>query len=132
MSSLNKSAKRPIREAVGGRSPKTSLMNPLRTCRSSDNAARERERESRLIARANKVDRIECCLLQCMSPVMAHHVNIAGEAICPELDEKRKCFGGHFNEDLRSSSGSSAILAAMRRALCAAASSLPLPLLNCL
>jgi hypothetical protein len=21
-----------------------------------------------------------------------HHLNIAGEAICPELDEKRKCF----------------------------------------
>jgi hypothetical protein len=27
-----------------------------------------------------------------MSPVLAHHVNIAGKAICPELDEKRKCF----------------------------------------
>jgi hypothetical protein len=26
------------------------------------------------------------------SPPLAHHVNIAGEAICPELDEKRKCF----------------------------------------
>jgi hypothetical protein len=26
-----------------------------------------------------------------MSLVVAHHVNIASEAICPELDEKRKC-----------------------------------------
>ena len=31
-------------------------------------------------------------LMQYMSPFMVHHVNIAGEAICPELDEKRKCF----------------------------------------
>jgi hypothetical protein len=25
-------------------------------------------------------------------PLLAHHVNSASEAICPELDEKRKCF----------------------------------------
>jgi hypothetical protein len=27
---------------------------------------------------------------------MAHHINIAGEAICPELDEKRKCFAEYL------------------------------------
>ena len=46
---------------------------------------------------------------------MAHHVNIAGDAICPELDEKRKCFARarQGGGDFRTSSGSLAMLAAM-------------------
>jgi hypothetical protein len=49
---------------------------------------------------------------------VAHHVNIAGDAICPELDEKRKCFAEHVKEaaTAATSSGSLAMLAAMRRA----------------
>jgi hypothetical protein len=48
---------------------------------------------------------------------LAHHVNIAGEAICPELDEKRKCFAEHVKEaaTAATSSGSLAMLAAMRQ-----------------
>ena len=45
-----------------------------------------------------------------------HHLNIAGEAICPELDEKRKCAHVKAVAPAATAPGSFAMFAAIRRA----------------
>jgi hypothetical protein len=62
---------------------------------------------------------LACAVKRRRFPVGAnstHHVNIAGEAICPELDEKRKCAHVKAVAPAATAPGSFAMFAAIRRA----------------